>query len=103
MDALLKRAQDDPKEWTALATDWSSPYLIPHLGRTPKTWFTKKRLKYEVFGIRDYGNNARVIQPHFNFWPHNANLYMSFLFMYLRELKEKGKLGKKLMLQMDNC
>jgi hypothetical protein len=103
MEALLKRAEDDPKEWTALATDWSAPHMIPHLARTPKTWLTKKRLKYQVFGICDYGNRNIILQPHFDFWPHDANLHISFLFTYLRELKEKGKLGKRLMLQMDNC
>jgi len=103
MERLLERARDDPSEWTCLATDWSAPHFMPHLARTPKSWYTKKRLKYQVFGIRDYGANTRIIQPHFDFWPHDSNLHISFLFSYLRELKEKGKLGKRLMLQMDNC
>lgn len=103
MELLLQRARDNPTEWTCLATDWSAPHNIPHLARTPKSWYTKKRPKYQVFGIRDYGADTRVIQPHFDFWPHDSNLHMSFLFSYLRDLKEKGKLGKHLMLQMDNC
>jgi hypothetical protein len=30
-------------------------------------------------------------------------LHISFLFYYLRQLHKAGKLGKNLMLQMDNC
>lgn len=103
MEKLLQRARDDPDEWTCLATDWSNPHFMPHRARTPKSWLTKKRLKYQVFGIRDYGANTRIIQPHFDFWSHDSNMHMSFLFSYLRSLKEQGKLGKRLMLQMDNC
>jgi hypothetical protein len=55
-----------------------------------KGWLTKKRLKYHVFGIRDYNANTCIIQPHFDFWPHDANMH-SFLFTYLCNLKEQSK------------
>jgi hypothetical protein len=58
MDRLLQRARDEPEEWTCLATDWSAPHMMPHKARIPKGWLTKKRLKYHVFGIRDYGANT---------------------------------------------
>jgi hypothetical protein len=47
--------------------------------------------------------NTRIIQPHFDFWPHDANMHISFLFTYLCNLKEQSKLGKRLMLQMNIC
>ena len=81
----------------------SNPHLMPHHSRQPKGWMTKKRLKYCIFGLVNHGTNEKVLFPHFEFWHHNANLNISFLFSYLRDLKEKGKLGKNLMLQFDNC
>lgn len=103
MEAKLKRAQTHPDDWTCLATDWCNPHQMPHKSRTPKTWFTKRRLKYHVFGICNYATNERILFPHFEHWTHDANLHISFLYCYLRELKEKGLLRKNLMLQMDNC
>lgn len=103
IEAQLARAHTHPDDWTCLATDWCNPHFMPHKSRTPKTWFTKSRLKYHVFGICNYGTKERILYPHFEFWNHNANLHMSFLFCYLRELKEQGVLRKNLMLQMDNC
>jgi hypothetical protein len=67
------------------------------------TWGTlqyKKRLKIYVFGIA----YPAMLYPHFDHWEHNnANLHISFLFSYFRQLHKAGKLGKNLMLQMDNC
>lgn len=76
---------------------------MPHHSRQPKGWMSKKRLKYHVFGLYNHGENQVTLFPHFEHWPHTANLNISFLFCYLRQLKEQGKLGKNLMLQFDNC
>jgi hypothetical protein len=103
VEAKLQRARTHPEDWTCIATDWCNPHYMPHRSRTPKTWFTKRRLKYHVFGICNYGTKERILFPHFEFWTHDANLHISFLFCYLRESREKGQLGKNLMLQMDNC
>jgi len=61
------------------------------------------RLKYHVFGIANTNTKEVILYPHFEFWPHDANMHLSFLFCYLKSLKEEGKLGRNLMLQMDNC
>lgn len=76
---------------------------MPHHHSPPKGWMTKKRLKYHLFGLYNHGTNEVTLSPHFHFWHHNANLNISFLFSYLRGLKEQKKLGKNLMLQFDNC
>jgi hypothetical protein len=43
------------------------------------------------------------IQLKTKYWKYDANLHISFLFCYLRQLREANKLDKNLMLQMDNC
>jgi hypothetical protein len=93
LEAKMERARSTPNDWTCLATDWSNPHYMPHKAQMPKT----------CFGICNYGTHERILYPHFDWWPHDANLHISFLFCYLRELKESGTLGKNLMLQMDNC
>ena len=42
MDALLERGRTDPDNWTCLATDWSNPHLMPHMGNTPKDGCVRK-------------------------------------------------------------
>ena len=76
---------------------------MPHHPSQPKGWMTKKRLKLQVYGLYDYGHDELCLYPHFSFWTHDANLNISFLFCYLRGLRDKGKLGRNLMLQFDNC
>jgi hypothetical protein len=56
-----------------------------------------------VFGIAHPAQNKVILFPHLDHWKHDANLHISFLFCYLRQLREADKLGKNLMLQMDNC
>jgi hypothetical protein len=60
-------------------------------------------LKVHVFGIAYPAMQKVMLYPHFDHWEHDANLYISFLFSYFRQLHEADKLGKNLMLQMDNC
>jgi hypothetical protein len=36
MDELLDQGCTDPENWTCLATDWSNPHFMPHMGNTPK-------------------------------------------------------------------
>lgn len=103
MAVLHGRSISHPDEWTCICTDWSNPHYMPHVGEQPKGWMTKQRLKYHLFGIANYGAKSVLLYPHFEHWPHDANLHISFLFCYLRDLKEKGKLGRNLMMQMDNC
>jgi hypothetical protein len=76
---------------------------MPHHCFQPKGWMSKKRLKYHLFGLYNHGEGQVTLFPHFEHWPHTANLNISFLFCYLRKLKEQGKLGRNLMLQFDNC
>jgi hypothetical protein len=103
MSKLHSRSKTDPSDWTCLCTDWSNPHFMPHLARQPKGWMTKKRLKYHVFGIANTGTNEVFLYPHLEFWTHDSNLHISFLFCYLHRLRQEGKLGRHLMLQMDNC
>lgn len=103
MTKLHSRSIANPSEWTCLCTDWSNPHFMPHLARQPKGWMTKKRLKYHVFGIANTGTKEVFLYPHLEFWTHDANLHMSFLFCYLHRLRQQGRLGRNLMLQMDNC
>ena len=103
MTACHNRSKTDPTEWTCLCTDWSNPHFMPHLARQPKGWMTKKRLKYHVFGIANTGSKQVFLYPHLEFWTHDANLHISFLFCYLHRLRHEGTLGKNLMIQMDNC
>jgi hypothetical protein len=103
IDELLDKGRTDPENWTCLATDWSNPHLMPHMGNTPKGWLCKKRLKMNIFGIAHPAQNKVILFPHLDYWEHDANLHISFLFCYLRQLREADKLGKNLMLQMDNC
>lgn len=76
---------------------------MPHHCKQPKGWMTKKRLKYQLFGLYNHGAKEVTLFPHFEYWHHTANLNISFIFCYLRKLKEEGKLGRNLMLQFDNC
>jgi hypothetical protein len=100
IDELLDRGHTDPENWTCLATDWSNPHLMPHMGNTPKGWLCKKRLKMNVFGIAHPAQNKVILFPYLDHWEHDANLHISFLFCYLRQLREADKLGKNLILQM---
>ena len=103
MTSFHNRSKTNPREWTCLCTDWSNPHFMPHLARQPKGWMTKKRLKYHVFGIANTGTNEVFLYPHLEFWTHDANLHISFLFCYLHCLRQEGTLGHNLMIQMDNC
>ena len=63
MTACHARARAEPLEWTCLCTDWSNPHQMPHMAHQPKGWMTKKRLKYQLFGIcrstsRSPGNHS---------------------------------------------
>lgn len=103
LSALHERARDDPKEWTSILTDWSNPFLLPHAHERPKGWLSMKRLKYHLFGLVNYATKQLVYYPHLDNWKHDANLHISFLFVYLRQLSDENMLGNNLMLQMDNC
>jgi hypothetical protein len=55
-----------------------------------------------VFGIAHPAQNKVILFFYLDHWEHDANLHISFLFCYfLRQLREADKLGKNLMLQMD--
>ena len=104
MQALHQRSISDPDNWTSLLSDWSNPHLMPHMARLPKGWMSKTRLKYHVFGLMNYGTQKLILYPHFDYWTHDANLHISFLWCYLKNcFRANLPLGKNLMIQMDNC
>lgn len=103
MQNMHARAKNQPSEWTCISSDWSNPHLMPHRPTPQKGWMTKKRLKYHVFGIVNAADSQVTLFPHFDHWEHDSNLHISLLFNHLRELRDKGKLGRNLMIQMDNC
>ena len=98
-----EKTKDDKEMWTSVCTDWSAPHFMPHRPTQPKGWMAKKRPKYHLFGLVNRSLNQLCLLPHFDFWTHDANLHLSFLYVYLQQMKQQNLLGRNLMIQMDNC
>lgn len=45
----------------------------------------------------------RFYYTHLNHWIHTADMHISIMFCYLRQLKEAGRLKSHLIIQTDNC
>ena len=100
---LHEKTKDDKEMWTSVCTDWSAPHFMPHRPSQPKGWMAKKRPKYHLFGLVNRSHNQLYLLPHFDFWTHDANLHLSFLYVYIQKMKQQNLLGRNLIIQMDNC
>ena len=103
LTVLTMTAQDYPSTVHYICTDYMNPIKLPHFCELPKSCFSKRRPKMEVFGLVDWSTKARSYATHFNWWKHDANMNISLLFSHLRTVRLQGYRSAKLLLNTDNC
>jgi len=96
--ALMK-----PDETLALTIDHANGIRLPHQHQYPKSLSTIVRPRAEVFGAIDHGKGTRILIPHLQIFPHNANLTISLVFFVLCRRASEGVLPLDLHLAGDNC
>ena len=89
--------------WSSWVGDYMDPIKIPHPSIFPASWLTKQRIKLEICGFLDHGNNQADIYVHTEHFSHSANLVITIFFLRLCEKVRTGKLARNLFLQADNC
>lgn len=93
-----------PNEVVTITMDGKAPLHLPHLARMPKGLLTKYRAKLQLYGIINSAGQIFEYVPYLDWWSHDANLAMSFLFRHLKEYFEAQPGTKKILyLQTDNC
>jgi hypothetical protein len=87
-----------------ITMDGKAPLHIPHRCRMPKSLLTSRRVKFEIFGIINSGENIFEYVPHFDWWPRDANLAISFLWQHIRDrFVNNPQPVQQMYLQTDNC
>lgn len=87
----------------SITMDSKAPPRIPHFVRLPKAMFTKNRLKLNIFGLINIGLNSFNYVPYLDWWSHDANLTISFLWDHLSKVLRSGHSTHTLYLNADNC
>eukprot|EP01126_Amoeba_proteus_P041047 TRINITY_DN4405_c0_g1_i14.p1 TRINITY_DN4405_c0_g1~~TRINITY_DN4405_c0_g1_i14.p1 ORF type:complete len:146 (+),score=12.75 TRINITY_DN4405_c0_g1_i14:681-1118(+) len=85
-----------------ISTDYMMPLRLLHFSNFPQGLLTKQRIKLNVFGLIDTSRHVRTYTTHFDFWPHDWNVYLSLLFYHLYSVRKGGNLSNTLILNCDN-
>ena len=64
---------------------------------------SKNMVKVHVFGLRNYDLDKLLIYLHLDWWVHDSNMHISFLFCHFRKLHSHGLLRPNLIITLDNC
>ena len=87
----------------SITMDGKAPIHGPHLPRLPKSLFAKQRLRHQLWGLINYGLQIYEFFPFFDWWRHDPNLTISFLWIHIyRIIQERGQYDI-LYLNADNC
>lgn len=97
-------ALHDPSTIMSITMDGKTPLHIPHFSRMPKSLFAKYRPKFHLWGLINYGIKQYDFFSHFDWWKHDPNLTMSFLWEHLSSvLKQRNSPLQTLYITADNC
>ena len=89
-----------PTTTLLLGIDRKNAIRIPHIIPTPKDWFTKRRLKYEVISLLNFGADQYDIYHGLDLYSHDCNTTITLLYNRITELSYRPP---ALTLHMDNC
>jgi hypothetical protein len=100
------KAQNEPNEYLSLIIDGMNAAHFPIKLPLRKNTSRIDRIKLNIHGLIDHGNNIKKFYGSLDHWKHGADFVASIIWNYLNELKEK-KINEKwphtLFLQVDNC
>ncbi len=104
--ALIARddlALAEPNSYCSITIDSKAPPLIPHFARIPKSLLAKKRVRFHIFGLINFGLNIFEYKTFYSWWSSDANLGISLLWGHIRSLLLRGLTWDTLYLHADNC
>ena len=96
-------AYANPTFTCAITIDSKAPPMIPHFARMPKGLLARRRVRYHIFGLINFGMTTFEYKTFYGWWPGDANLGISLLWSHIRGLLERGLTWDTLYLHADNC